>query len=136
MNSMADLLSYVVTALQSSGRCGTVRVLDTQSFSAHQYAIKVRAELLNGDALQIRIYHNSGHVDYSYQLLRANEPVMRWDNKEHFPEIASYPHHHHSAAGEVRISPLTGDATTDLPFVLKMLDSSGTENEIGVVEGG
>ncbi len=25
---------------------------------------------------------------------------MRWDNKEHFPEIVSYPHHFHSAAGE------------------------------------
>jgi hypothetical protein len=44
VNSLADLLSYVVTALQRSGRCGAVRVLDTQSFSARQYAIKVRAE--------------------------------------------------------------------------------------------
>lgn len=124
MNTLADSLSYVVTALQGSGRCGAVRVLDTQSFSARQFAIKVRAELLNGDALQIRIYHNGGHVDYSYQLLRANEPIMRWDNKEHFPKIASYPHHYHSASGEVRISPLTGDVTADLPFVLTMLDPS------------
>ena len=121
MNTLADLLSYVVTALQRTGRCRAVRVLDTQSFSARQYAIKVRAELLNGDVLQIRIYRNSGHVDYSYQLLRAGEPVMRWDNKEHFPEIASYPHHYHSPSGEVRISPLTGDVTTDLPLVLTIL---------------
>ena len=125
MNSLADLLSYVVTALQRSGRCSAVRVLDTQSFSARQYAIKVRAELLTGDVLQIRVYRNGGHVDYSYQLLRASEPVMRWDNKEHFPAIVSYPHHFHSPSGEVRISPLTGDVTTDLPFVLTMLDPSG-----------
>lgn len=111
MNTLADLLSFVVTALQRSGRCGAVRVLDTQSFSAHQYAIKVRAQMLNGDVLQIRIYHNDGHVDYSYQLLRGGEPVMRWDNKEHFPAIASYPHHFHSPTGEVRISPLIGDVT-------------------------
>ncbi|WP_423224284.1 toxin-antitoxin system TumE family protein [Candidatus Amarolinea aalborgensis] len=125
MNTLADLLSYVVTALQRSGRCSAVRVLDTQSFSARQYAIKVRAESLNGDVLQIRIYDHSGHVDYSYQLLRAGEPLMRWDNKEHFPEIASYPHHFHSPSGEVRLSPLTGDVTTDLPLVLTILDPSG-----------
>jgi len=101
-----------------------VRVLDTQSFSARQYAIKMRAELSNGDVLQIRIYGNGGHVDYSYQLLRAGEPLMRWDNKEHFPEIASYPHHFHSPSGEVRTSPLTGDVTTDLPVVLAILDPS------------
>jgi hypothetical protein len=125
VNTLADLLSYVVTALQRSGRCSAVRVLDTQSFSARQYAIKVRAEMLNGDVLHIRIYRNGGHVDYSYQLLRASEPVMRWDNKEHFPEIASHPHHFHSPTGEVRISPLIGDVTVDLPFVLTMLDPSG-----------
>jgi hypothetical protein len=125
VNTLPDLLSYVVTALQRSGRCSAVRVLDTQSFSARQYAIKVRAELLIGDVLQIRIYQNSGHVDYSYQLLRAGEPVMRWDNKEHFPEIASYPHHYHSPSSEVRMSPLSGDVTTDLPLVLTMLDPSG-----------
>ena len=125
MNTLADLLSYVVTALQRSGRCSAVRVLDTQSFSARQYAIKVRGELLNGDVLQIRIYRNGGHVDYSYQLLRAGEPLMRWDNKEHFPAIASYPHHFHSPSDEVRMSPLTGDVTTDLPFVLTMLDRPG-----------
>jgi len=124
VNTLADLLSYVVTALQRSGRCSAVRVLDTQSFSARQYAIKMRAELSNGDVLQIRIYGNGGHVDYSYQLLRAGEPLMRWDNKEHFPEIASYPHHFHSPSGEVRTSPLTGDVTTDLPVVLAMLDPS------------
>jgi len=124
VNTLADLLSYVVTALQRSGRCSAVRVLDTQSFSARQYAIKMRAELSNGDVLQIRIYGNGGHVDYSYQLLRAGEPLMRWDNKEHFPEIASYPHHFHSPSGEVRTSPLTGDVTTDLPVVLAILDPS------------
>jgi len=127
VNTLADLLSYVVTALQRSGRCSAVRVLDTQSFSARQYAIKVRAELLNGDVLQLRIYHNSGHVDYSYQLLRASEPVMRWDNKEHFPGIASHPHHYHSPTGEVRISPLIGDVTVDLPFVLTMLEASSQD---------
>jgi hypothetical protein len=125
VNTLADLLSYVVTALQRSGFCSAVRVLETQAFSARRFALKIRAELVTGDVLQVRIYRNSEHVDYSYQLLRNSEPIMRWDNKEHFPEIASHPHHFHSPSGEVRISPLTGDVTVDLPIVLTMLDPSG-----------
>lgn len=81
--------------------------------------------MLTGDVLQVRVYHDGEHVDYSYQLLRASEPIMRWDNKEHFPEIASHPHHFHSPSGDVRISPLTGNVTTDMPFVLTMLERFG-----------
>ena len=83
--------------------------------------VKVRAELITGDALQIRIYCNGDHVDYSYQLLNGGLPVQRWDNKEHFPEIASHPHHFHSSTGEVEISPLTGDPEYDLSLVMSLL---------------
>ncbi len=121
MNTLPDLLNYVVSALQRSHSCSAVRVLETQSFAARQFALKVRAELVTGDTLHVRIYHNGDHVDYSYQLLRDTRLGMRWDNKEHFPELASYPHHFHSAAGQVRSSPLTGDVTHDLPIVLSML---------------
>jgi hypothetical protein len=81
----------------------------------------VRAELVTGDTLQVRIYYNGGHVDYSYQLLRGAGLVMRWDNKEHFPEITTYPHHFHGSTGQVSISSLNGDATHDLPIVLDAL---------------
>lgn len=121
MNTLADLLSYVVTALQRSGLCSAVRVLETQAFAARRFALKVRAELISGDVLQVRIYRHGDHVDYSYQLLRDTEPIMRWDNKEHFPELASHPHHFHSDTGEVRISPLTGEVAHDLPVVLHLL---------------
>jgi hypothetical protein len=124
VNTLADLLSYVVTALQRSDFCSAVRVTETESFSSRQFAFKVRAELITGDMLQVRICCNGDHTDYSYQLLRDTGLMMRWDNKEHFPEIASYPHHFHSATGEVRISPLTGEAAHDLPIVLNMLVSS------------
>ena len=121
MTSLADLLSSVVTELQRSGQCRAVRVLETQSFSERQFAFKVRADLISGDEFQVRIYRNGDHVDYSYQLLRDALPVMRWDNKEHFPNIKSHPHHFHSATGEVRRSPLTGDIEHDLPVVVRIL---------------
>lgn len=124
MNTLPDLLSYVVTALQRSDLCSAVRVLETQSFATRKFTFKVRAELGTGDTLQMRIYYNSGHVDYSYQLLRGAGLVMRWDNKEHFPEIITYPHHFHGSTGQVSMSPLNGDVAHDLSIVLDMLVAS------------
>ena len=121
MNTLAVLLSHVVTVLQESGYCGAVHVLETHPFSRRQFALKVRAELVSGDALQLRIYCNDGYVDYSYQLLNGGESIQRWDNKEHFPEIASHPHHFHNPTGEVEISPLTGDPEHDLWLVMSLL---------------
>jgi hypothetical protein len=40
---------------------------------------------------------------------------------EHFPEIASHPHHFHNPAGEVEVSPLTGDPERDLSLVMGLL---------------
>jgi len=122
-NTLADLLNFVVTALQNFPSCKAVRVTETESFSQQQFAFKVRAELIGEATLQVRMYYNQGHIDYAYQLVRKNQPTLRWDNKEHFPEISSYPHHFHIPDGSVETSPLTGDPTRDLPFVLNYLVS-------------
>ncbi|WP_258189407.1 toxin-antitoxin system TumE family protein [Candidatus Hakubella thermalkaliphila] len=84
----------------------------------------MRAELAAGDVLQVRLYRNNEHTDYAYQLFRGERPVVRWDNKEHFPSISSYPHHFHNTSGQVEASPLTGDPAHDLPFVLNYLATS------------
>lgn len=76
--------------------------------------------------LQARLYRNGDHVDYLYQILRGTESVIRWDNKKHFPKIASYPRHFHSAEGDMRVSPSTGNVTHDLPIVLNTVASSGS----------
>ncbi len=126
MTTLAALLSILVTSLQESDLCRTVRVKETHTFSAHQFSLKVRTDLVSGDVLQIRIYCNNDHADYSYQLLRDNQPILRWDNKEHFPEIATFPHHFHSPTGEVQRSPLSGEPITDLQLVLRFLASYNT----------
>ncbi len=121
--SPAELLSVVVTTLQVSPLCQNVRILETQQFSATQYALKVRAQLVAGGTLQVRFYVNGDHVDYAYQLFQDEAPVVRWDNKEHFPHLASYPHHFHNAGGQVEGSALVGDAEHDLPVVLAYLSA-------------
>jgi len=120
MSTFADVLSLVVTALQGWPLSHAVRVLETHQFSDRQFALKVRAELAAGGTLQVRLYRNGEHTDYAYQLIRGDESI-RWDNKEHFPSIASHPHHVHSASGRVEASPLIGDPSHDLPFVLEYL---------------
>ena len=123
MSSLSELLAFLVTTLQESSLCRSVRVLETHPFSASQFALKVRANLFSGDILQIRLYHNSEHFDYSYQLLRAGQPLLRWDNKEHFSDIPTFPHHFHAPTGEVQQSSLRGEPATDLPQVLELLGS-------------
>lgn len=83
--------------------------------------MKVRADLTSGHVLQVRLYRNGEHTDYAYQLFQTDTPVLRWDNKEHFPSISSFPHHFHNASGLVEFSPLTGDPAHDLPFLLNYL---------------
>ena len=124
MTTLATLLSYLVTILQESAFCRSVRILETHPFSDRQFALKLRSDLISGDVLQIRLYRNGAHIDYSYQLLRQSRPVLRWDNKEHFSEIVTFPHHFHSPSGEVQPSPLTGNPTLDLPKVLELLASA------------
>ena len=69
------------------------------------------------------MYYNEGHVDYAYQIIRAGTPLIRWDNKEHFDSLLTYPHHFHSMDGQVVESYLTGLLTKDLPEVLQQLEA-------------
>ena len=66
MISLPSLLAKLVATLQTHPICGTVAVLETRSFSSEQFYFKIRAELIGGYNLQVRIYHNQGHVDYAY----------------------------------------------------------------------
>ena len=66
----------------------------------------------------MRIYYNHGHIDYAYQLF-ADVPILRWDNKEEFRHLETYPHHHHDEQGNVTPSHLTGDLLKDIEIVLQ-----------------
>ena len=123
MNTLADLLNFVTSALENFSYSEVVRVVEVDDFSQNQFVFKVRAELSSGKTLQVRLYYNHGHIDYAYQLIEKNRPILRWDNKEHFPEIASYPHHFHTPVENAEPSSLSGDLAHDLPIVLNYLAS-------------
>lgn len=120
LTSLASLLAYVVTAFQASSLFSRVWVVQTEMFAADQFAFKVRAVSSLSYSFQARIYYNQGHFDYAYQLFR-DVPVMRWDNKEHFADLPTYPHHYHNKNGLAETSSLQGDPRKDLPTVLEQL---------------
>ena len=113
---MIKLIAEIVSLLSDSGFCEDIQILETSQFSSQQYAFKIRSTIFSAYFLQIRIYYNLGHYDYYYQIFR-DEPICRWDNKEHFPAISTFPHHHHTIEGDVIDSPLKGFPAEDLKLL-------------------
>ena len=120
MNSLSTLLAELVALLENCGFCENIRIVETAFFSATQFSCKIRATIFAALTLQIRLYYNHPHWDYAYQVF-DEEPLCRWDNKEHFPHLSSHPHHCHTREGEVVESPLRGDPRKDLNLVLHEL---------------
>jgi hypothetical protein len=107
--------------LQAHPAVKKVTVMETKEFSKEQFFFKIRAKLVKGN-IQVRIYYNRGHIDYAYQLF-TDAPLLRWDNKEEFHHLATYPHHHHDELGNVNPSPLMGDPTKDIEIVLQKISA-------------
>jgi hypothetical protein len=57
-------------------------------------------------------------LKYAYQWQTPDrELIVRWDNAEHWPDVATFPHHKHvSSNGEVRVLPSRG---AELAWVLE-----------------
>jgi hypothetical protein len=122
LSSLPALLGNLVAVLQAHPLCREVNVLATKTFSPDQFFLKVRAALGEEYKLQVRIYYNRGHIDYAYQLF-TEAPILRWDNKEEFRHLDTYPHHHHDPHGNVRPSPLTGEPVGDIEVVLRAVEA-------------
>lgn len=118
MTSLSALLGTLVALLQAHPLCSKVSVVETREFFPEQFFFKIRAELPEKHNLQVRIYYNRGHIDYAYQLF-TDVPLLRWDNKEEFRHLKTYPHHHHDEKGNVEASPLQGDPVKDIEVVLQ-----------------
>lgn len=118
MTSLPALLARLVAILQAQPLCREVNVVETKAFSPDQFFFKIRALLGGEHRFQVRIHYNRGHVDYAYQLF-TDVPLLRWDNKEEFCHLETYPHHHHDVEGRVHPSPLTGEPVEDIRVVLQ-----------------
>jgi hypothetical protein len=102
--------------------CEHATIVETKAFSPTQFSFKVRAEFTEVHKFQARVYYNQGHIDYAYQLF-TDVPLLRWDNKEEFRHLGTYPHHHHDEQGKVKSSSLTGDPISDIELVLQEISA-------------
>jgi hypothetical protein len=67
--SMINLIvSATLIDLISSPVCLAAEVIEITPFPNGNFVIKIRARLKKECNLQIRLYFNDGHYDYSYQL--------------------------------------------------------------------
>jgi len=118
LTSLPSLLGALMAILQAHPLCINVRVIETQEFSPKQFFFKIRVNLPEKYKLQVRLYFNQDHIDYAYQLF-SDVPLLRWDNKEEFDYLESYPHHYHDELGNVKASLLQGDPVKDIELVLQ-----------------
>lgn len=121
MTTLPGLLGKVMALVQAHSLCQQAEIVETKAFSPEQFFFKIRAELTGEYHFQVRIYCNHDHIDYAYQLF-TDVPLLRWDNKEEFPHLESYPHHHHTRDGTVTVSPLRGKPVEDVNIVLQQLE--------------
>ena len=117
MTTLPALLGILSRVIEAHPICEKVIGIESQAFSSDQFLLRLRVDLGGDRRLQVRIYPNRGHIDYSYQVY-TDVPILRWDNKEEFRTLATYPHHHHDQEGHILPSPLVGDPARDLAFVL------------------
>jgi Family of unknown function (DUF6516) len=122
MTSLPETLALVVNTLQANRLFGDVSVVQEKVFSDEQFALKVRARMVNGWNLQVYLYHNRGHHDYAYQVF-GDAAIMCWDNKEDCPGLDNFPHHHHADDGTIVASALSGEPSKDLPKLLNVLEN-------------
>jgi len=117
MTTLARLLAFVQKTLEANSLCKNVMILEAVEFAPEQFRLKVRSDLGSGIKFQAYIYANRGYIDYGYQVF-GGITLLRWDNKEEFFSIATFPHHHHNLDAEVVASSLSGQPENDLPQVL------------------
>ncbi len=122
MTTLPIMLGALTAILQSHPLCERTAIVETREFSSDQFYFKVRVDIPHGYRLQARVYSNFDHVDYAYQLFKEDSPILRWDNKEEFRSLKTYPHHHHNDRGNIQPSPLTGDPQADIVFVLREIE--------------
>ena len=70
----------------------------------HVRLLKIKAILNDGSLLYITELHTPDYQKYSYHWQKANgELFIRWDNKPHWKQLATFPDHKHEG-GEVHPS--------------------------------
>jgi hypothetical protein len=93
-------LFNIISVLKESNLFSSVEVLDLIDEETVSL-IKVKAQLKDGTLLYITELYRFDQHKYSYHWQTAEgELIVRWDNKPHWKDLKTFPHHKH-IGGEV-----------------------------------
>jgi len=85
----------IVSALNESNLFNAIDVLDLIDEDCVKL-IKIKAKALDGTILYITELHTKDYQKYSYHWQKENgELIVRWDNKPHWKNLKTFPHHRH-----------------------------------------
>ncbi|MCC6300051.1 MAG: hypothetical protein IT314_12190 [Anaerolineales bacterium] len=118
---MPSLIEGILAHLRGHSLVESVRVVDYDETPAGNLEIKIRCRLHGKYQFQVWLYTEETSADYSYQLF-TDQPLLRWDNSPHYPNISTAPHHFHNENNKVSRSPLSGETLKDLPTVLAEIE--------------
>jgi hypothetical protein len=88
-------LHDILRQLRESGLFSSINVLklvDEETVNL----LKIKAEVSDGSILYINEMHTQYYQKYSYHWQETNgDLIIRWDNKPHWRELRTFPHHKH-----------------------------------------
>lgn len=118
---MNTLVEQLLTILHAHALVRNVRLTNYDETPSGKLEVKIRCRLTQNLQLQIWLHHEIAFQDYAYQLF-TNQPILRWDNAPHYPQISTAPNYFHDEDDTVHESPLTGNIIDDLHFVLQEVE--------------
>lgn len=91
----SQTLYEIISALKQSPIVYSMDVLELIDEESVQL-IKIKAAIKNSCILYVTELHTKNHQKYSYHCQKDNgELIVRWDNKPHWKNVNTYPHHKH-----------------------------------------
>lgn len=85
----------VLRILKKSKLFSTVEVMKLTDEEVVRF-FKIRANVLDGSILFITEMHTESYQKYSYHWQKPDGVlIMRWDNKPHWKDLKTFPHHIH-----------------------------------------
>lgn len=114
------MLKEIIQILKTSSVIKEIVKTELDAIGEDHFVLKVICNITSDAKLQIFIHKNLSTIRYSYQFY-ADKPLYRWDNAPHFPKIKTYHHHFHVGSKQIDGSPLKGEPSEDLEYILKLV---------------
>jgi len=109
-------LYHIVSALRQSHLIDSINIVEFIDETSVRL-LKVKASVTDGTLLYITELHTSDYQKYSYHWQKTEgELIIRWDNKPHWRNIQTFPHHKHEGGS------VSASERIDICEVLKVIE--------------